>query len=311
MASGAEANKRFTTDTSSDMDKFFSEINKYVISILFFLAGGGFLAKYLSGDELESQPEGMLYAAVALLLVGVLAMPVVLERLSLQVHRVLLLVGTVGAVWLGYEVFYSVDSEIEFQETKKMVQEMTVQRLKDIRDAQEAYRDVYGTFASDFDSLKAFMYEPVIPVSFNMGSFHDTLPEAKSAEKGYILKRGQVAEVAEREGMTEDDFLDMIIDDLSPYKVRDTLYTTFFEENFSAEARREAKLPSVSVDSLWFNPLTGERFILKTDSVETGGVMQPTILVQDPTPFGRDKVKKDTLRFGSLTDANTDGNWRN
>jgi hypothetical protein len=93
--------------------------------------------------------------------------------------------------------------------------------------------------------------------------------------------------------------------------VRDTLFTTFFEENFSAEARREAKLPYVSVDSLWFNPLTGERFILKTDSVETGGVMQPTILVQDPTPFGRDKVKKDTLRFGSLTDANTDGNWRN
>ncbi len=65
------------------MDKFFSEINKYVISILFFLGGGGFLAKYLSGDELESQPEGMLYASIALLLVGVLTLPVVLSAPSI------------------------------------------------------------------------------------------------------------------------------------------------------------------------------------------------------------------------------------
>jgi hypothetical protein len=36
-----------------------------------------------------------------------------------------------------------------------------------------------------------------------------------------------------------------------------------------------------------------------------------TVLVKDPTPFGREKVKKDTLRFGSLTEAHTDGNWRN
>jgi hypothetical protein len=45
--------------------------------------------------------------------------------------------------------------------------------------------------------------------------------------------------------------------------------------------------------------------------VESGGVLQATILVKDPTPFGREKVKKDTLRFGSLTEAHTDGNWRN
>jgi hypothetical protein len=67
----------------------------------------------------------------------------------------------------------------------------------------------------------------------------------------------------------------------------------------------------VSLDSLWFNPLTGERFILKTGTVETGGVTQPTVLCQDPTPFGREGIKKDTLRFGSLSESHTDGNWRN
>jgi len=57
--------------------------------------------------------------------------------------------------------------------------------------------------------------------------------------------------------------------------------------------------------------LSGERFLLATDSIETGGLLLSTVLVKDPTPFGREKVKKDTLRFGSLTDAHTDGNWRN
>ena len=97
----------------------------------------------------------------------------------------------------------------------------------------------------------------------------------------------------------------------SPYKVRDTLFTTFYAENFAPEVRKAQRLAQVSLDSLPFNPYTGERFVMKTGAVEVGRVWQPTILVQDPSPFGRDKVKKDTLRFGSLTEAHRDGNWRN
>ena len=98
---------------------------------------------------------------------------------------------------------------------------------------------------------------------------------------------------------------------MSPYKVRDTLYTNYFDENLTKEARESAKLPEFDLEALPKNALTNERFIMKTSAVEIGGVWQATILVQDPTPFGREKVKKDTLRFGSLTEAHTDGNWRN
>ena len=293
------------------MDKFFNEINKYVISILLFLGGFGFLAKYLSGDELESQPTAMLLASLAMILVGVLAMPVVLERLNQTMYRVLLLVAGLSAVGLAYSVFYSVDEEISFQATKKRVNATTIQRLKDFRAAQESHLSVYGTFAETFDSLIQFVQEPVVPVEFNMGSFHDTLPEAKSREEGYVLTRDQIAEVAEGEGLTEQGLLDLIMEDASPYKVRDTLFTTFYAENFAPEVRKAQRLAQVSLDSLPFNPYTGERFVMKTGAVEVGRVWQPTILVQDPSPFGRDKVKKDTLRFGSLSEAHRDGNWRN
>jgi len=293
------------------MEKFFNEINKYVISILLFLGGFGFLAKYLSGDALESQPVAMLYASLAMIAVGVVAMPVVLEKLDQKVYKGLLAVGVLAAAGLAYSVFYSVDEEIQFQATQKRVNATTIQRLKDIRSAQESHLSVYGTFAETFDSLILFVQAPVVPVEFNMGSFHDTLPEAKSREEGYVIKRGDIAAIAEEEGTTEEALFELITSDMSPYKVRDTLFTSFYAENFAPEARAAQRLPQVSLDSLPFNPYTGERFMMKTGAVEVGRVWQPTILVQDPTPFGRDKVKKDTLRFGSLSEAHRDGNWRN
>ena len=293
------------------MDKFFKEINKYVVSILLLVAGMGFLGKYLSGDALESQPTAMLISSIALIAVAALATPYVLTRLQAPHYRIMMIAGTVVAVWLGYEVFYSVDEEIQFRELKTQVDAETIQALKDIRDAQEAHQQIYGVFCDDFDSLQRFIYEPVMPVSFNMGSFNDTLPESKSAEMGLILTRAELPAVAEEMGLSEDELIDLIAADSSTYKVRDVIYTTFYDENFTPEIRLAKRLPRIAIDSLWFNPLSGERFRLEIDSVESGGVLQSTILVKDPTPFGREKVKKDTLRFGSLTEAHTDGNWRN
>jgi hypothetical protein len=293
------------------MDKFFKEINKYVVSILLFFAGMGFLGKYLSGDALESQPTAMLISSLALIAVAALATPYVLSRLQASHYRIMMIAGTVVAVWLGYEVFYSVDEEIQFRELKTQVDAETIQALKDIRDAQEAHQQIYGVFCDDFDSLQRFIYEPVMPVSFNMGSFNDTLPESKSAEMGLILTRAELPAVAEEMGLSEEELIDLIAADSTTYKVRDVIYTTFYNENFTPEIRSAKRLPRVAIDSLWFNPLSGERFRLEIDSVESGGVLQSTILVKDPTPFGREKVKKDTLRFGSLTEAHTDGNWRN
>jgi len=293
------------------MDKFFKEINKYVISIFLFFAGASFLVKYLSGDELESQPTAMLIASLALIAVAILATPVILSKMNSTHYRALIIAGTVSALLLGYEVFYSVDEEIEFRTLKAQVDSETIQALKDIRDAQDAYHDIHGIYCNDYDTLQAFLFEDVIPVSFNMGSFNDTLPEEKSRELGYVLTREDLPLKAEELGLTESAFIDLISMDSLTYKVRDVIYTSFYAENFTPEIRDSKRLPRVSVDSLWFNPLSGERFLLATDSIETGGLLLSTVLVKDPTPFGREKVKKDTLRFGSLTDAHTDGNWRN
>jgi hypothetical protein len=290
---------------------FVLEAQRHVLAVLLLLAGYAFLNHYFSVDEIEKQPDDMLYAGIALVATGILSIPAVLNLLNVWAYRALLLVGLVAAGWLSYGVFFSIDEEVQFMETKARVDAETIQRLKDIRDMEAAYRAVRGKYTTDVDSLLAFIQEENLPVAFNMGSFHDTLPEVASRKAGYVLKRSDVARVGAKLGYTEEQFLDMISMDKVVYKVRDNVFTSYFAENLTPEKRQEKRLPLVSLDSLWFNPLTGERFILKTGTIETGGVTQPTVLCQDPTPFGREGIKKDTLRFGSLTESHTDGNWRN
>lgn len=290
---------------------FVLEAQRHVLALLLLLAGYAFLNHYFSVDEIEKQPDDMLYAGIALVATGILSIPAVLNLLNVWAYRALLLVGLVAAGWLSYGVFFSIDEEVQFMETKARVDAETIQRLKDIRDMEEAYRAIRGKYTADPDSLLAFIQEETLPVAFNMGSFHDTLPEVASRKAGYVLKRSDVARVGAKLGYTEEQFLDMISMDKVVYKVRDNVFTSYYAENLTPEKRQEKRLPLVSLDSLWFNPLTGERFVIKTGTIETGGVIQPTVLCQDPTPFGREGIKKDTLRFGSLTESHTDGNWRN
>tara|TARA_Y100000589_G_scaffold322350_1_gene355132 strand:+ start:214 stop:1095 length:882 start_codon:yes stop_codon:yes gene_type:complete len=290
------------------------DISKYIISSLLLVFGLVALVSYISGlmgDGLESQPHAMLLAALSLIGVGVIALPEVLDKLDAKKYKSIMMAGVVLALGLGYAVIYSISEEIEFRETKQKVEAQTIQQLKDIREIQLAHKSVRGTYAPDFDSLAIFVHADVMPVTFNMGSFHDTLNENRSAELGYIIKRADLDSIAIGLETTSDSLLKSIEEDNSPYKIRDTLYTSFFAENFTDEARAGAKLPKFDLEAMSFNPRTGERFVMSTSAVEVGGLWQPTIVVQDPTPFGREKVKKDTLRFGSLTEAHTDGNWRN
>lgn len=274
------------------------------------IGGVGFLIKYLSGDDLESQPVAMLFASIILIVVGILIAPPVMAKFSSTMSKVLLVVGLLAGIALAYQVYYSIAEEIQFQEKKAAIEARTIQRLKDIRDAQEAFADYNGRYANSFDTLLSWIQEPVIPIPFKMGTFHDSLPEVKAYEEGFVIRRNEVDSIAQMLGKDEQAFLEDIDANRTAYKIVDTLYTSFYAENFAPEARQSKRLPQVSLDSLPYAPFKGERFVMKTDVVEKGGVKQPTILVQDPTPFGREKVKKDTLRFGSLTEPHTDGNWK-
>ncbi len=55
---------------------------------------------------------------------------------------------------LGYMLYLNIKEPIAFQKVKNQREDVVVSKLKEIRKAQEMHRDIKGTFASSFDSLK-------------------------------------------------------------------------------------------------------------------------------------------------------------
>ena len=297
------------------MNPIVQEIFKYVLAAIFILLGFAFLGMYLGASEIEAQPKGMLVGSLFLLVAGILILPFISERISGGAAKAMLVVGVLASAYLAYAVYDSVTSEMTYLETQEQYNARTIQRLVDIREAEEAYNDKYGHYTNNFDDLKAFVLEPTVALPYRSGTFHDSLLTDGEPEeyyrRGLVITRGEVDSVASVLGMAPAKLEKLISEDKVGYKIVDTTYVSFFENQWANEIRTRKKLPPISLDSLVYTP-GGYKFLIDTSSTEIGGVRVPTIEVKDPHPYGRDHayLKKDTLMFGSLIEAHTDGNWR-
>ena len=71
-----------------------------------------------------------------------------------KIAQILLLVVIVG---LTYYIFQEVSTPIKFEEDLKTKQTQVIDRIKDIRTAQRAFKSKYQRFTSTFDSLAEFI----------------------------------------------------------------------------------------------------------------------------------------------------------
>jgi hypothetical protein len=87
------------------------------------------------------------------------------------------------AVVLSYFIYKSIQEPIQFEKAKKVRYDATVEKLKDIRKAELAYKDVYGKFTGSWDTLLNFiMNESVINVR-KVGELNDSMVEQGITEK--------------------------------------------------------------------------------------------------------------------------------
>jgi hypothetical protein len=75
---------------------------------------------------------------------------------------------------LGYLLVDSISQPIRFQHEQRARYNRTIERLKDIRTAQLAYRSVYGEFTGSFDTLINFVKNDSFRVVMAIG-FEDDL----------------------------------------------------------------------------------------------------------------------------------------
>lgn len=201
----------------------------------------------------------------------------------------------VAIIVLGYLLWESINKPIRFNKEKDRREAATIQRLKDIRSAQVAFRAEYNRFTGDFDTLINFLKTDSFRVVKAIGSVPDSMIEE--------LGRAMAERQALRDGLISRDTIKL--------SVKDSLFTARYY-----------------IDSLRFVPFTdGYVFEMAAGVFQTGSKVQVRVF-EAKVPYdvllaGMDRQLvinyKETrekitgypgLKVGSLEEAtNNAGNW--
>ncbi|WP_375561584.1 hypothetical protein ACE193_03265 [Bernardetia sp. OM2101] len=191
------------------------------------------------------------------------------------------------AIALGYALVDTIKTSIEQEQLIKESEARVIERLKIIREAQKTYQLRYGKYAASWDSLEKFMKEGVI---YNVSKREVVIPKDK-------------------------------IRTLETYYLGDsvkTYYDTLGTIPAINSVFEEGK-PTFNLDSMRFIPgkKEGKQFKMFVEKKPTGktDIMADYIEVIDPFPVNPERSDENTnrrtkfLRFGSLNEVSTVGNW--
>ena len=210
-------------------------------------------------------------------------------------------------IGLVYLIVESVQQPVRFNEQKNYRESVGIQRLKDLRTLQEAYKTETGHFTSSFDSLKAFYNTGDIRVVMQIGSNDDSLAVVNTER---LKKRNpRITPEQMYELYLKGEHLVFAVENDIP--VRDTLFNN---------------RPDFHIDSIAFIPFCGDSIIMESTVKKVSGVDVPLFEASMPYKallkgldnqlrINLDAERKDTgrypgLKVGSITAPNNNaGNW--
>nr|WP_297785895.1 hypothetical protein [uncultured Allomuricauda sp.] len=207
-----------------------------------------------------------------------------------KVKPVLVILFGILSIYLGYKIYDSINAPIEFNKVRNERFSQVINKLKDIRDSQEAYKTVNGKYAGDFESLIKFI---------DTGNYTITTQRDSS-----FMRYDRVYQIE----MQQDT---VIVDTLGTVKVKDSL--------FGADDRYKTMMDVPYAQN-------NEKFEMKADIIDKSGYKapvfeakvkknvvlydQPEDLVEKENSYQSvEEVNGTEIKVGSLTDVSTNGNW--
>ena len=166
-------------------------------------------------------------------------------------------------VGLTYALVSSIMEPVEFNKHKDYRQDIAVQRLKDIRDLQVAFKNVNGHYTADIDSLKAFYNEGKMKVVMQIGSKDDSVAMANTQA---LKKRNPRIKPDEMLKLYQQG-QSLVFQIENEIAVKDTLFHT--RDNFR-------------VDSLAFIPFCGDSILMESTIKKVSGVNVPLFEAKMP-----------------------------
>ena len=225
------------------------------------------------------------------------------------IAEILLAIAAVGCV---YGIYRSIMKPVNFNKEKAHRTEVAVQRLKDIRTLEVAYKGVNNRFTADIDSLINFYNTGKMDIIMQIGSNDDSLAVENTArikKENKKLNKDQLNQKlleAFRAGQK------VVFSISTPIAVKDTLFNS---------------RPDFCADSLKFIPVSGKQLV-ETDAIvkTVSGVQVPLFEARMPWKAllkgmdnqlrinldaeCEDQNKYEGLQVGSVTAPNNNaGNW--
>ena len=223
--------------------------------------------------------------------------------------EILLALVAVGCV---YGIYRSIMKPVNFNKEKAHRTEVAVQRLKDIRTLEVAYKGVNNRFTADIDSLINFYNTGKMDIIMQVGSNDDSLAVENTAKVKKAFRNLKKEELDAKFMELYKQGQKLVFAISTPIAVRDTLFNG--RENFS-------------IDSLAYIPFSGGQ---KTEMESTiklvSGVHVPLFEARMPYKkllYGMDNQlrinldadrrngnKYEGLQVGSISAPNNNaGNW--
>ena len=197
----------------------------------------------------------------------------------------------IASVFFAYKIYDSVSGPIRFNQVKNERYAKVIDRMKDIRTAQIAHKDVKGVFSNNFDSLIKFIDDGIF-----------TLVEKRDSsylEYDRTYRIDMLKEV-------------VVIDTLGFVSVKDSLFKN------TDRYKNMAYIPVEGAGD--------EKFQIKAEIINKNGYKVPVfevkvakniilfdqdadLLKQENETVSVDGVNGSEIILGSLTNVSTNGNW--
>ncbi len=130
------------------------------------------------------------------------------------------------ALVLAYFVYNSIQTPITFKKEQDTRYNQTIERLKDIRKAQIAFKDVHGRFTGSWDTLINFVKYDSVRIVKKIGNLTDSMVE-KGINERKALELGLIVRDTLRESVLESVFGENYnVDQLKVVPLKDT--TAYF-----------------------------------------------------------------------------------
>ena len=209
-----------------------------------------------------------------------------IEKYRKQITYVLFLFSAI----LVFAIYNSINAPIEFNMIKNERYLKVIDRLKDIRNAQVAFKSVNGIYSNDFEELVKF----VDSAQFTIVQKRDS----SYMQYDRVYRIDMLREV-------------IVVDTLGYVSVKDSLFSNTDSYKYMA---------SIPIDGI------DEKFKLKADIIDKNGYNVPVfevrvskdlilfdqnkdLITQEKQTVSVDGVNGPDIVLGSLSDVSTNGNW--